>query len=177
MKQFDNDPHYELWWNIDDMFWAMSRARKKELSRYNLTTSEAAILFVLDVIGDGATPLQISRSMNFPPNYVSAILKKMHERGFINKTRDQKNKLLVRLTMTEEGREANLHSCKRESIHRIMSSALTEEEAHQLKVMIDKIYERSLQEIEHQENAIEAFHYSKRIHAGARRLQRLSQRF
>src|SRR4030042_6521186 len=95
---------------------AMLRVRDSELSKRGLTAVEAGALHVIHVIGDKATPATISKSMLRQHHSVTALLKRMENKGLVKRTKspDRKNTWIINLT--EKGREAYINSNVRDSL-------------------------------------------------------------
>ena len=104
----------------------MYKARTRELFQYGITPAEAAVLVIVQAIGEKATPAEISRWLFREPHSISGLLARMEKQGLVRKVKDLDRKNLVRVVITEKGQQAYQQSTKRESIHRIMSS-LSEE--------------------------------------------------
>ena len=119
------------------------RAREKELSQYDVTAVQAAILFIIDANGGKSTPTEIARWFLREPHSTSAILSRMEKEGLVSRVRDLDNKRLMNITITKKGRQVYHQSLKRESIKTIMS-CLSEEECQQLWLSLEKLRNRGL---------------------------------
>ena len=75
----DIDQDYKIWWLILGMRRAMHKARAKELFQYGITPEEASVLFVVNAIGDKATPAEVSRWVLREPHSVSSLLSRMEK--------------------------------------------------------------------------------------------------
>jgi len=100
-------------------------------------------LFVIDAIGDKATPAEISRWLFRQSHTISGLLKRMERDGLIRMVKDLDRKNLVRVALTEKGQQALDQSRKREAIHYVMST-LSLEEQQQLSSSLDKLLSRAL---------------------------------
>jgi DNA-binding MarR family transcriptional regulator len=126
------------------------RVRDNELSNRGLTAVEAGALHVINVIGEKATPATISKNMFRQHHSVTALLKRMENKGLVKriKSRDRKNTWIINLT--EKGKEAYANSNVGDSLYEMMS-VLTDDEKSQFKEIITKLrnkaiaYEASLQ--------------------------------
>ena len=107
------DQDYRLWVLLHQTRDAVHIARKKELGRFEISTIQAAALFIIQAIGEQATPAEISRWLFRKPHSVSGLLNRMEKEGLVKKTKDLDKKNLVRVTLTEKGRQAYNHSLKR----------------------------------------------------------------
>ncbi len=122
------------------------KARWEELAQYNVPPVQAAVLFIIQAIGYRATPAEISRWFFRQSHSVSELLSRMEKGGLVRKVKDLDRKNLVRVELTEKGRETYHQSMKRVSIHNIMSS-LSEEEHQQLRSCLQKLRDKALKEI------------------------------
>ncbi len=125
---------------------AMLKVRERELAPVNLSAIEAAVLFVLDNAENPTTPAEISRWILREPHSTSRLLQRMEAKGLVAKTRDLDRGNLVRISMTDKGREAYEYSLKRESIYQLMSS-LSPKEKQRLNVLLRKLLDASLAEL------------------------------
>lgn len=140
------DQDYLLWVSFNMTSDALLKARQKELNQYNISNRHAMALFVIQAIGDKATPAEISRWSFRESHSVSDLLNRMEKEGLVKKVKNLDRKNLVRVTLTEKGRQVYNKSVKRESIHRVMS-ALSEEERQQLGVYLEKLRDIALKEL------------------------------
>lgn len=140
------DRDYNLWVLLHQTRDATYNAREKELRQYGISLMEAAVLFIIQAIGDEATPAEISRWLFRKQHSVTALLVRMEKRGLVKKTRDLARKNMVRVTITEKGTQAYSNSANRDSIHKIMST-LSEEEHGQLSASLLKVRDVALKEI------------------------------
>ena len=140
------DQNYKLWVLLQQTADVIFEARGNELRQYGLPPMQAAVLFVIQAIGDEATPAKIARWMLRRPHSISMILDRMVETGLIRKTKDLHRKNLIRVTLTEKGQQLYNQSLKRKPINRIMSS-LSEEERQQLRLYLQKLRDKGLKEV------------------------------
>ena len=137
------DEDYSLWVLLNQAKDTIFAAREEELRPYGTSPMQAAVLFVIQAIGSEATPAEIARWLLRNPNTVSDFLNRMERAGLIRKTRDLDRKNVIRVTMTEKGRQAYDNSRKLESIHRIMS-CLSKEERQHLRSYLEKLRSEAL---------------------------------
>ena len=140
------DRNFRLFWLLRQTAHAMFDARQKELAQYGITTRHAAALFAIQAIGDEATPAEISRWVFREPHSVSGILSRMEKTGLVKKTKDLDKKNLIRVILTEKGRQAYRQATKRESINRVFS-ALAEEDRQQLESLLELLWEKALKDL------------------------------
>ena len=141
-----SDQDYKLWVLLYQTRDALLKARKQELKRYGISPMRTAVLFVIQAIGNKATPAEISRWLFREPNSVSEILSRMEKAGLVRKVRDLGRNNSVRVAITEKGQQALYQATKTESIHRIVSS-LSEEERQQLRSLLKTLRNEALNEL------------------------------
>ena len=141
-----DDRDFEVWTLLSQASDAIFKAREKELNGNGFTAMEATALFIIQAIGDRATPAEISRWILREPHSVSGLLDRMERRGLIERTKDLEWKNMVRVTVTEKGKKAYEMSTERESIHNILS-VLSAEECQQLSSCLRTLRDRALQQI------------------------------
>jgi len=142
----NSNQYYELWVLLQQASDAMFEARENELREYGITAMQAAVLYIVKAIGDEATPAQVSRWILRKPHSVSGILQRMEKAGLVKKTKDLTRRNLIRVTMTDKGRQALSQSMKRKSFQRILSS-LSEDERQQMRAQLRTVRNKGLKEI------------------------------
>lgn len=140
------DQDFNVWVLLIHARDAIFKAREKELDKYGISTMESAVLFIVQAIGDKATPAEISRWIIREPHSVSGLLDRMEKKGLIRKTKDLDRKNLVRVSLTKKGKQAYNKSARRRSVHHIIS-ALSEEERQQLSSYLRILRNRALKEL------------------------------
>jgi DNA-binding MarR family transcriptional regulator len=140
------DEDYNLWVLLHQTTDVVLRARQKELDQFGISVIEVGVLVVTQAIGKEATPSEISRWIFREPHTVSALLNRMEKRGLLTKTQDLDRKNLVRVSITEKGRQAYDKSTRRKSISKIISS-LSEEERQQLRSCLEKLRNKAFKEL------------------------------
>jgi len=147
MKDFPSvDEDYKLWVLLNQAADTTLRARQKELDKYGISTAEAAVLFAVQAIGERATPAEITRWLLREPHTVTEILHRMEKGGLVTKTKDLEKKNMVRVSITEKGRQAYEQSTKRKSIRKVMSS-LSKGERQQLGSYLERLRNKALGEL------------------------------
>ena len=131
-----SDPKLELWILMALTRRAMDKAREKELSSYNITSRQAAVLYAVQTLGDEAIPAKISQFLSRERHSISNILNRMERKGLLTQSKDLEKRNLIRVRLTEKGTEAHQYqSTRRESIHKIMST-LSAEQRQQLRTCL-----------------------------------------
>ena len=140
------DEDQDLWLLLTHTRYAIFRAREKELLRYGVSPEQISLLFVVQALGNKATPAALSRHILRQPHTVSALVDRMAKRGLVKKVKDLDRKNLVRVVMTEKGQKTYELSTKRGPIHRIIN-ALNEEEKKAFRESLVKLLARARKEI------------------------------
>jgi DNA-binding MarR family transcriptional regulator len=140
------DEDQDLWLLLTHARYAVFRAREKELLRYGVSPEQMGLLFVVQALGNKATPAAISRHILRQPHTVSALVDRMVKRGLVKKVKDLDRKNLVRVVMTEKGQKAYEISTKRGPIHRIMNT-LNTEERREFKTYLEKLLTKARKEV------------------------------
>jgi len=140
------DQMYALWLLLIQTNKAIHLARQEELGKIGITVSEAGILYYAQKLGRSATPAEISRRLSKLSHGVSALVSRMETDGLVIKVKDLDRKNMVRVGLTDKGREAHQKAAKREVIHQIMSS-LSTEEFRQVTYLLEKVRNAALEKI------------------------------
>ena len=140
------DQEQDLWFLLTHTRYAIYRAREKELQRYGVSPEQVGLLFVVQALGNKATPAAISRHIIRQPHTVSALVDRMARRGLVKKVKDLDRKNLVRVVMTEKGLKTYELSSKRGPIHRILNT-LSEDEKKVFKDLLERLLSKARKEI------------------------------
>jgi MarR family transcriptional regulator, organic hydroperoxide resistance regulator len=141
-----DDDDQDLWLLLTHARYAVFRAREKELQRYGVSPEQMGLLFVVQALGNKATPAALSRHILRQPHTVSALVDRMARRGLVKKVKDLDRKNLVRVMMTEKGQKAYELSAKRGPIHRIMGT-LNAEEKKEFRAFLERLLAKARKEI------------------------------
>jgi DNA-binding MarR family transcriptional regulator len=141
-----SDADHDLWMLLTHTRYAIYRAREKELHRYGVSPEQVGVLFIVQVLGNRATPSEIARYILRQPHTVSALIERMAEKGLVKKMHDLDRKNLVRVSMTEKGQKIYDVSTKRGPIHRILGLLSATERANFQKTL-EKLQAQARKEI------------------------------
>jgi MarR family transcriptional regulator, organic hydroperoxide resistance regulator len=122
------------------------RAREKELRRYDLTPEQAQVLFTVQALDNQGTPAEISRRLVRQPHTISTLVNRMAKKGLVRKVKDLERKNMVRVVLTDMGREACDLSIKGGPIRRILGT-LDESERRQFQQYLERIMTRAREEL------------------------------
>jgi DNA-binding MarR family transcriptional regulator len=131
--QTAKDPIYVLWTLLHQTAEAIGRVRERELAEHGIALRQVAALYVINHVietkGEDVTPSELAQWLFRRPNTISSILDRMERDGLVNKGKDRERRNMIRVSLTEKGKEAYQKSTQRESLHQVMSCLSTEEQA------------------------------------------------
>ena len=125
------DPYWQAWAMLVQTRHRLHETLKKAMEPLGISPRQAAVLIIIEGIDDPATPAQISRWLNRERPSVSVLLERMRRKGLIDKTKDLDRKNLVRVTLTEKGKETIDSLMKTKIVGQIFST-ISEEQLQQL---------------------------------------------
>ncbi|MBN1189382.1 MAG: MarR family transcriptional regulator [Dehalococcoidales bacterium] len=141
----DGDKDHDLFLLFSRARYMVFRAREKELQKCGITPEQSQILFVSQGLDGQVTPAEIARLYQLKRHTVSSMVARMEKMGYVKRVRDLKRKNMIRVTITEKGRQYYESSLKRESIHRIMNVLNEKDRDHFIKCL-KKIITRAQEE-------------------------------
>ncbi|MBI4304619.1 MAG: winged helix-turn-helix transcriptional regulator [Chloroflexi bacterium] len=139
------DEQYSLWMLLYQTRQAMQKSRKREMVRANIYGSHTAILYLIDILGEKATPAELARWLVLEIHSISELLTRMQKKGLVSKGKTPKKGRGVAFKLTEKGKEVLRKASAQESIHNIMS-VLSDEQRQQLRSSLELLLARSLRE-------------------------------
>ena len=126
---------------------ALFRTREMELYPLGITPEQCEILYILKIKKEGISQKEIARLVLKEPHSVSSIIDRMMAKGLVKKTKDSKQKNLVRIFLTTKGKDMHECSSRRESVHNVMS-VLSEEELSRLYEYLEKLLNKGIEELD-----------------------------
>jgi len=136
MREFlFQDPYWQAWAVLVQTSHLLDATLKKTLEPLGVSPRQATVLFIIEGIDHPATPAEISRWLKRERPSVSVLLERMKRKGLIEKSKDFDRKNLVRVTLTEKGRET-LDSLMGMKIAARVFSTLSEKELQQLMSLL-----------------------------------------
>jgi len=106
----------------------------------------AAALVTIWAFEGKATPAVLSRRLFLEPHTTSELVKRIEQKGLINKNKDGKRENIIRISITEKGRKLCLHAIQPEFVHTIID-VLSDEQKKQLNVILRILYVQALKEL------------------------------
>ena len=116
----------------------------KALSPYELTPMQFAVLSFVEADRINFSSAQLSRRFAMTPQSMNEIVRILLDKAFIFKTIDPAHKRILRLSLTELGKEILIH-CNAEinAVERNLFGDLTEEEYTTYRFLMGKILEKA----------------------------------
>jgi DNA-binding MarR family transcriptional regulator len=138
MKEASTNRDFELYKWLQRTSNLSFKIRGKELIGHGIAAMHAAVLDTVLEIGKKATPAEIARRLVREPHTISNLLNRMEKQGLIRKVNDLDKKNLVRVVLTQKGRDTYAKISKRDSLVSLMSN-ISDDEYNQLVEKLQKI--------------------------------------
>ena len=143
---------YTLWLLLFQTRSALFKARQKRAGKY-IHFNMAAALVTIWAIEGKATPALLSRRLFLEPHSVSELVIRMEKKGLIKKKKDFKRENVIRISITEKGRQFCLQAVQADFVRNIMAS-LSAEQKEQLSTCLRVLYREALKELGFSEEAM-----------------------
>jgi DNA-binding MarR family transcriptional regulator len=127
-----------IWLQVADLNHKMFLIRNKELSKHCITTRQIHILRLIEALGKKATLSVIAKATERKLDVISRQAVGMEKEGLIKRIRVKPKSRLLKLELTDKGRELLKISRFSDGMNEI-SSILTEEELKQLHAVLDRL--------------------------------------
>ena len=137
---FNPDNGHDIWVQLDQAHFAVTRSRLLELAQYGLTKEQAQVLYVLRICGGSATMNQIASFTLRQHHSVSTLVNRMEKAGLVRKVKVSGEKVF-KVIMTKKGKD-RYDIVTRESIEMIFSS-LSAAEKRQLASYLSKLQKKA----------------------------------
>jgi len=125
---------------------AILKIRQRELSKYDLTPEQASALMVIHTLKGNATTAEISRRLFRESNSITVLLRRLEKRGLISKRPDVHRKNIIRISLTERGKEAYQNALKIDAFERIIKK-FSVRKRKQLWQLLEKLRNHALKEM------------------------------
>ena len=139
------DEYYHLWLLLSQTRSAIFKVRHKKVGQY-LPPNQAAALVSIWALEGRITPAALSRRLFLEPHTVSELINRMQQKGLVTKEKDRKKGNVVRISITEKGREVCKQAMGQDLIHYFLS-LLSEEQRQQLRQSLMILYTEALKEL------------------------------
>jgi len=107
------------------------KAKNNDLKQFDITVRQLAVLDIISILGNKATPTEISMRLLRQPHSISSLLARMEKRGLVTRAVNPEMKKSVNISLTKKGRQVLNNAMETETVREIMS-CLTEKELQQL---------------------------------------------
>jgi MarR family transcriptional regulator, organic hydroperoxide resistance regulator len=143
-NDFLSDVDYKLWAAIQQTRHETHEIFKIKLEPFDISPAQAAALIIVATASPDKTtvPAQISHWLLRGRPAVSVLLKRMEQKGLINKTHDLGKKNLVSITLTEKGKQVYDQISGLEIMHEVLGF-LSPEQRDQLTQSLQAILART----------------------------------
>ncbi len=139
---------YRIWTIFRNVAHLITTAQNRELNekKLNVTIRQISILYVINMLGDEATPAEIARRQAKAPTTISNICKRMEKMGLIRRVINPARRNQIKLHLTPLGHETLQSVYYRDSLYRIMS-VLNDEQLAQLDEIVLALRESVIREL------------------------------
>ena len=145
-QQIKADKDYTLVTQIMQVADIFVKVRERELIPHNLSATSAAILFLVDAMGEDITPAKITRMLLREPHSISGILMRMEKHGLIKRTKNMERKNQIRITLTAKGEKTLKQAMKLDGTTHVLSR-LSADQQKQLRATLTALKEAGMKEL------------------------------
>ena len=137
-NQTRSDPNFKLWLLFSSIHHKMVALSEKELYPYNITTSQLRLLRIIESLGSKAILSEVAKIVERKLDVISRQATMMEKDGIITRIRDKPKSRLLRLELTEKGKELlkTIHSSQ--GMNEVLS-VLTEKERQQMSSALKRV--------------------------------------
>lgn len=137
-NQTRSDPNFKLWLLFSSIHHKMVALREKELYPYNITTSQLRLLRIIESLGSKAILSEVAKIVERKLDVISRQATMMEKDGIITRIRDKPKSRLLRLELTEKGKELlrTIHSSQ--GMNEVLS-VLSKKERQQMSSALKKV--------------------------------------
>ena len=135
------DLNFNIWMLIGDLHHKMIQVRQHEVSRYNIPIRQLNIIRLIDELGPEARLAEIAKRLHRKSDVISRQSVSMEKDGFIKRTKEIPKSRLLRLELTDKGREM-LKINKYSDGMNLALSDFTIEERQELHSVLSRMYTR-----------------------------------
>lgn len=139
------DEYYRLWLLLSQTRSAIFKVRHKKVGQY-LHPNQAAALVSIWALDGRITPAMLSRRLFLEPHSVSELIARMEKKGLVTKAHDARRSNVVRISITERGRDICKRVMGQDLIHKIIS-VLSDEQREQLRSCLSLLYAEASKEL------------------------------
>ena len=134
------------WMLLRQAWEATLRATEKDLKKKGATLAEADVLFVVDNYEGPTTPAEIARWVFRRTQSVAGLLNRMEKRDLVERRKDQEDRRLTRIVMTQKGKQLYASADSTGTIQKIMS-CLSPQDTEHLERCLKQLRQCALQHL------------------------------
>lgn len=131
-ENFPGNRYLRAWILFKRVYDILIKVRNNELKEYGSNIEQAGVLKVIQSLGVNATPNEIASVRFRRPHTISVLLRSMERSGLVARTKDDHRKNVIRISLTDNGKEASQKLKKSRAIKEILETALSQAEIKQL---------------------------------------------
>lgn len=134
------DQQLETWSLFRKTYAKLQRIVEDDLRKYGTTPSQLSILWNLSE--EQSTPMsELSKQSACVNSNITSIIGRMEERGLVKRTQDKKDRRVVRVELTNDGKELYNQTIlpHKEFLAKVLE-CYTEEELTQLNNLLEKVH-------------------------------------
>ncbi len=151
MKDILLNEKFNLWILINQTRDIMNAAREKEVEKHGLSAEEQRLMLFVQIMektgGEKVTGSDIARWLFRKPSSISELLTRMEKRGLVQRVPDPDNKKSIIIKLTEKGAQLSDKAHSEGELISYLMSSLSEDERHQLWIIIGKLRTLALKEL------------------------------
>ena len=150
MEYAPSSQTYDIWALMARAHYEMHILREAELKDMGLSMSKVRLLNAIwqqNEAGINPTPSQVAKLTMKAPSTITESLDRLQNQGLITRTPDPKKKRMIRLALTELGKEVYLKTREAETLKRIVSK-LTPKKREALASSLRVLYKNARKENE-----------------------------
>jgi DNA-binding MarR family transcriptional regulator len=137
-KMNTTESSFELWRLIGRVNHSILVHRQRELRKHNIPVRQLWVLVAITEFGPSATLAKVAKELEREPNVISLQTVIMEKDGLIKRIKNTPKSNLLKLELTEKGRDIINASRHSEAIHKILGS-LPKEDRQYLDSILNKV--------------------------------------
>jgi DNA-binding MarR family transcriptional regulator len=141
-KMNTTESSFELWRLIGRVNHSILVHRQRELRKHHIPVRQLWVLVAITELGTSATLANVAKELEREPNVISLQTVLMEKDGLIKRIKNTPKSNLLKLELTEKGRDIINASRHSEAILKILGS-LPKEERQQLDSILNKVLLKS----------------------------------
>ena len=133
-----SDSNFKLWLLFTSIHHKMVALREKELNPYNVTTGQLRMLRIIEGLGSKAILSEVAKKVERKLDVISRQSAMMEKDGLITRIRDKPKSTLLRLELTEKGKELLKIIHSSQGMNEVLS-VLSQKERQQISSALKRV--------------------------------------